>query len=495
MAVALAGLAGALLLVAAAAAQPAADLASLASQARRLMSEGKFSAAAGIYARLERAVPNEPGLAMNHGMALHMAGRHEEAIPKLRTALQFLPGTGPALFMLGASYLSLGRVQEALAPLREAGDAGVPEARPALAQAYASLARHAEAGELFRSWTAADPRNPAAWYGLGTSYAALAQAALEALAREAPESGYMVALAAEVQLSQERYASAARLFREALNRQPDLPGAHLGLAEAYRGSGRAEQAAAERSREPAITEAACAARPEPCLFRQGRFLELVETARARSGPAAPFWQSRAYEALANEAFGRLGELPPSPESHASAAQGFRDRGRYREAIEEWRAALRLRPGDAGFERGLAIALQLNRDYAAARPLLERLVAHEPRSAELNYSLGSVLLNMQQPQAAIERLLVVAEIEPGFLPARASLGLAYLQIGQHEAAARHLEAALPTDVDGSLHFRLAQAYQRTGKAERARNLLERYQEIKRRAAEEQTLDRDIGLPPP
>ena len=72
---------------------------------------------------------------------------------------------------------------------------------------------------------------------------------------------------------------------------------------------------------------------------------------------------------------------------------------------------------------------MNRDYAAALPILERLVEANPGSAELNYSLGHVLVNLQRPAAAVQRLEAVARPAPGLLPARASLGLAYLLLNK------------------------------------------------------------------
>jgi Flp pilus assembly protein TadD len=68
-----------------------------------------------------------------------------------------------------------------------------------------------------------------------------------------------------------------------------------------------------------------------------------------------------------------------------------------------------------------------------------------------------------------------------LEAHAALGRALLQSGEAAQAVPHLEKALPTDPDGSLHYQLAQAMQRTGNAERARALLAEYQRRSQAAA--------------
>jgi len=55
-------------------------------------------------------------------------------------------------------------------------------------------------------------------------------------------------------------------------------------------------------------------------------------------------------------------------------------------------------------------------------------------------------------------------DPRLLPAQASLGRAYLQIGKAQDAIPYLKGALRTDTDGSLHYQLARDYQCAGQAE-------------------------------
>ena len=448
------------------------------------MSQGDFLGAAEIYAQLEQSLPGNQGILANLGMALHMAGRHREAIAKLEAALAGRQPQAPVLLLLGRSYLALNSPSEALEPLRQAvrSDAGLSEAWQALAHVFGLLARHREAAGALRSWAAVDSENPAVWFALAGTYAGLAQASLDALEREAPESAYMIALVAEVQLEQERYNSAFALYREALLRQPGIAGAHLGLASVYSGTGHPEWAAVERDREKRIEGEECLRRPAACSFQRGRFLECTEHAASLPGPESHFWTSRAYAALSSQAREQLNSLPPSVESFEASARAHRERQRHSEAIQAWRSAIELRPGDPRLEKELAVSLHENRDYAAALPILERLVSANPGSAELSYSLGHVLVNVQRPAEAIKHLEVVARQESGFLPARASLGLAYLQLDQVEPAIPHLEAALPSDVDGSLLFRLSQAYRRAGMSEQATQALKRYQQVRQVLAE-------------
>jgi Flp pilus assembly protein TadD len=87
-------------------------------------------------------------------------------------------------------------------------------------------------------------------------------------------------------------------------------------------------------------------------------------------------------------------------------------------------------------------------------------------------------------------------DPTMLEAHAALGRALLQSGEAAQAVPHLEKALPTDPDGSLHYQLAQAMQRTGNAERAKVLLAEYQKRSQAATPAPTTPADASaITPP
>ena len=77
-----------------------------------------------------------------------------------------------------------------------------------------------------------------------------------------------------------------------------------------------------------------------------------------------------------------------------------------------------------------------------------------------------------------------------------LGRAYVEDGQAARAVPHLEAALPTDEDGSLHFQLARAYRETGQAEKATRTLEAFQQLRRASeARQQEEKEEFAITPP
>ena len=469
------------------------SLALKSRQANQLMAEGKFSDAVAIYTELVGALPGNAGLLLNLGMAQHMSGQHRPATVNLEAALRLQPGIVPALLMLGSSYLQLGEPAKSLPPLEEVAAAapGMKEPHAMLAQAFSVLGRPEESAEHGRRWADLDPQSAEAWYGLGVSYGTLANGAMERLMKSDPDSAYALALSAWVRAAQGHSGAAFRLYRDALAKKPDLRGIHPELAAIYRANGHSEWARTEAAKELALPPPDCQTHALECAFRERRYGQLIAKARPLRTPESYYWQSLAYDALAEQAFERLRQLPPSVESRTLTARLNREQGRYAESIQLWREALKLRPGDPQLERELLISLRLNEDYEAALPVARRLVARDPRSAELNYLLGQILLNSRRAAEATHFLGVAVEVEPGFLPAQASFGLALLQEGQAEEAVPHLEAALPSDLDGSLHFQLARAYQSAGEPERAKAALAKYKQL---AADAETANREAAGEP-
>ena len=88
---------------------PQTDSLALKSQrAKQLMAEGYFAQAIPLYRELNQAVPNNPGLLLNLGMAMHMAGKEREAISELEAAVKLDPALAPAWLFLGTARLQLG---------------------------------------------------------------------------------------------------------------------------------------------------------------------------------------------------------------------------------------------------------------------------------------------------------------------------------------------------------------------------------------------------
>ncbi len=192
------------------------DLAVKSQRAKEFMAEGKFADAVLLYRELNLAVPNNPGLMLDLGMALQMAGDERKSLPPLETAVKLDPKLAPAWLFLGAAHLQLGQTPAGVEALKTVLSLQPDhrDAREMLASALLSLDRAAEAEEHYRKLADVDPQSSPAWYGLGRSYESLSVRAFNDLQKAAPESAYWLALVAEARLRElQSFISTVALWR------------------------------------------------------------------------------------------------------------------------------------------------------------------------------------------------------------------------------------------------------------------------------------------
>jgi tetratricopeptide (TPR) repeat protein len=433
--------------------------------AKELLAAGKYEQAIPIYQKLVQELPGNAGLLWNLALAEHLSGHDREAIPRLETVLKAQPKNREAREMLAASLMDARRFEPAAAHLREL--------------------------------TAMSPDDPHPWYELGMSYQGLADAAFERLQKGDAASPYVAALVADTRVKRRQYRSAFFFYSEALKSLPNLHGLHTAMADVYRKTGHPEWAALEDTKEAALPSPDCTAHSAECEFAAGHDLALMNLPRGTAATAeALFWQAKAANELALQAFFRLGQLPESAELHRLKADIARSQGQHIESVREWRAALALQPGNVMLERELAISLFMAGDYASALEAARKLLKTQTGSAEMNFMAGDSLLRMGQPEQAILFLRTALAADSKMLAADASLGLAMTRLGKNTEAIPHLRKALELDDDGSLHFQLANAYRAAGDGEKARDIMAKYQEIvKRNQEQKEEVAREAQIGPP
>jgi predicted Zn-dependent protease len=473
-------------------------LAAKSQHAREAMSEGRFGDAIPIYQDLIKVLPGQPGLKMNLGIAHYMAGQYRESIRQLDPVVRTNPELTEALLFLGASQYQLGNAASAIPPLRRYVQkrSEDPRGRQLLGDSLSVVQRFEEAAAQFEALGKIEPENPRAWYGLGRSYEGLAARAFERLEKLAPESAYGFALIAATRAAQNQYRSAFFFYRKALEKQPKMRGVHVALSQVYRKAGHPEWAAQEEQKEIELGLPDCVAEKIVCDFLAGRFKQVLDVVKREQTPQSYYWRSQACNQLALDSLSRLAQLPPSFELHEVMAEIHRNQGRHVESVKEWKKALALSPDNPLARKELAVSLLLTQDYESAKPLVESLLKENPRSAQLNYLAGDILLNQQRPGEAVPLLRKAVEYDPGLSPAHASLGRAYITVGEAAKAIPHLKSALVLDQDGSLHYQLARAYRSTGAVELAGQMLQKYQEIQKSVEEEKhRLEQEARITPP
>jgi tetratricopeptide (TPR) repeat protein len=457
------------------------DLAQKNRAASAAMSAGRYDEAARIYREMLDAIPDEPGLLMNLGMALAMSGEEAEAVAPLERAVTRNPKLLPAHLFLGSSYIALGQFAKALAPLQRvvAAQPADVEGRRMLAHAYVALGRPAEAVPHLRRITELQPKLPAGWYALGHAYNALTQDAIATFANEPPDSPWRELLLADALYTDGRLTDAFALYRSTLERLPSMVTVHDSVARIYEQTGHRDWAAQEK-RKATVPPGTCAKRKPLCEFRSGRYRAVLAATLNAQDQESRYWRVRAANELALAAFKQVEELPDSRERRELRATLARNQRRYLDAVAELKAALAFAPGDPGLLDDLGTSLYLAREYEQAVETLTPLVAANPEDARLLTVYGDSLLQLQRLDEAVKFLRRSVELGPPDETARTALGRAYVQKGDFAAAIPLIEAGLPADQDGSLHVQLARAYAGIGQQEKSAALLERAQQLQRAA---------------
>jgi len=261
------------------------------------------------------------------------------------------------------------------------------------------------------------------------------------------------------------FASAIPPLQKALESKSTESNARLSLAEAYSGAKRYEQAVQQFQKLSEIVPDS----PEVWYGLGHSYDKLAEQSPG---------QSEHFRELAQQAYNRLDQLPPSPESTIHAAELLDRTSEWMEAAKEWRKALELAPHDNRARGGLAWALYRARDYKSALKVIESMRKDGFDSAVVNFLNGGCWLNLEQPEKSIPYLEKAIADDSHFLPAKAALGQALLRTGRAREAIPFLRAALPVDKDGTIHFQLYRSYSIAGEAKAAKQALADYEEFKK-----------------
>ena len=236
----------------------------LADQIRSAQAAGNYAQAAQLYGQLVLAGVDTPEVRSNYGLMLHLSGNNREALEQFHLALRSEPDLPAANLFAGLSEFDLGEPKAALPYLKKAQELDPSHAAPllALGKAYVALAEYRQANDAYTKVAALDSHLAEAWYGVGVTDRSMAEeilnqaarsgkitdkaatqdarhlldAALEALNRAVqlePNSARTHLLMAESLSDSRKLAEAAAEYRAALNLNPHLDAAYLGLASTY----------------------------------------------------------------------------------------------------------------------------------------------------------------------------------------------------------------------------------------------------------------------
>lgn len=332
------------------------------------------------------------------GVLLTARGRPDLALDYIGRALALRPGDAGFLLNQGVALQALGRLAEAEASFRQAGEArpDFPEAHNNLANALHARGRHDEALTHWRRALALRPDYLEARQNLALALADRGDA-----------------------------ADAAEQARAAVALAPGHAPAHLALAGALSGLGELQEA------ESACREATCL---QPDLAAAHRALARVLRLRGRPQEAA----DAAREAL------RLD--PADADAHVEAGIALGCVGRPGEAELRLRYAAWLRPDHAEARHNLAVLLAGRRRLGPAVQLFRQALRLRPALVEASLGLARALAHLGELDGAEAAVREALGRQPANAPAWSCLGELLAQQGRGGEAAGAFREALRLQPD-------------------------------------------------
>ena len=156
------------------------------------------------------------------------------------------------------------------------------------------------------------------------------------------------------------------------------------------------------------------------------------------------------------------KTPSIFESHYNLAEMLQRRGALDEAIEQFQAAVSIRPTDPVANNALGGALLAKGELDQAVLRFDVALAAQPDYFDAHYNLGNALAAQGNFDGAVEQFGEAVRLNPEDANAQANLGTALAQLGRLTEAKSHYEAALRIDPSNQLaRENLQQIEQMTG----------------------------------
>jgi tetratricopeptide (TPR) repeat protein len=209
--------------------------------------------------------------------------------------------------------------------------------------------------------------------------------------------------------------------------------------------------------------------------------------------------------LAGTAFAqKRGRAPQKSASRAAGiaeeADKLLDEGKFPEAIDAYKLAIRLDPKFAPAYGGLGDSYFNTGKWEEGLAAYKEQVRLEPNSAQAQYDLGYAYNAMGRHGEAFAPLVKATSLDPGYAEAYYGIGYAYLRGADFEKSLSFFKSALRLQADyADAYYGLGQAYARLGQADVANEQVKKLATIdaklaQRLSKEIQTTLAGAGSPP-
>lgn len=140
----------------------------------------------------------------------------------------------------------------------------------------------------------------------------------------------------------------------------------------------------------------------------------------------------------------LEKNPDDFEAHYNLAALMMSRGEFREAIDHFSAATRVRPNEPTVNNAFGAALLASGEPEQAIPKLTAALNARPDYFDAHYNLGNALAALADFRGALTEFQTAVRLNPQDANAEANLGSAFAEIGSAKEAKLHFERALQID---------------------------------------------------
>jgi tetratricopeptide (TPR) repeat protein len=315
--------------------------------------------------------------------------------------------------------------------------------------------RYEEAAGIFAKAVEAEPKDYAAWFHLGLSQSLLKRNE-EAIASyrkvlELKPGLYEAQLNLGMLLSgMEQYPEAADLLREAANQKPKEPRPALYLGDIFLATGQHQRAELEFAKalelDPKLIDAELGL--ARALVKQKR-LDEAETHFAKAGALlelAPFYEA---ENRFDKAIAIYEKYPDDPAARERTGELLLESGRAEDAIPHLTFAVEKSPTSAN-RYALAIAFNATKQYAKAEPLLAQAVQGEPGNADLRMTYARNLREQKKYAPAAQEFYRVAQAQPESAEAWSDLAGMLILLEQYPEAVVALDKVKALGAEKAAH---------------------------------------------
>ena len=311
-----------------------------AEQAQANLQDRKLELAIREYLEILAVDPNNVSAHANIGVAYYMENSFKQAAEHLGTALNRQHTLWNSMALLGMSEKQLGRNIQAEAHLKEAyAHVEDKELHTAVGKQlfilYIQAGKLIQAADVVGQLQRANPSDVDILYSAHRVYSELANTTLYSIAVLEPDSARMYQSKGDQLAQQGNTTAAIAAYRQALQRDPHLPGAHYELAEIMSTSiSSAERAQAETEYRSALTD-----------------------------------------------------NPLDEKARCGLASIEVERSDFEIASQDYAEAIRLQPDDPAANDGLGMVLVTLGEVKQARPYLEHAVQLDPTNGRAHYQLS------------------------------------------------------------------------------------------------------------